>query len=58
MISKLEEQFKVDLVPVVMKLAIKELKASELEAYLVSTVKVEAAAAAEIAKSINTEILK
>lgn len=57
-ISKLEEQFKVDLVPVVMKLAIKELKAEELEAYLVNTMKIEAAAAAEITKGIKEEILK
>lgn len=57
-ISKLEEQFKVDLVPVVMKIAIKELKAEELEAYLVGTMKIEAAAAAEITKSIQAEILK
>lgn len=57
-ISKLEEQFKVDLVPVVMKLAIKELQAEELEAYLIDAVKVEAAAAAEIAKGIKEEILK
>jgi large subunit ribosomal protein L3 len=57
-ITKLEEQFKVDLVPVVMKLAIKELKAEDLEAYLVNTLKIEAAAAAEITKGIKEEILK
>lgn len=57
-ISKLEEQYKVDLVPVMMKIAINELKAAELEAYLVENLKIEATVAAEIAKSINEEILK
>lgn len=57
-ISKLEEQFKVDLVPVVMKLAINELKAEELETYLVASLKIEAAVAAEIAVAIKEQILK
>ncbi len=57
-ISKLEEQFKVDLVPVVMRMAINELKIEELEAYLVDSVKIEAAVAAEITKTIKEQILK
>jgi hypothetical protein len=57
-ISKLEEQYKANLVPVVMKLAIKELAPDRLAAYLIETVKLEAEAAEAAAKAINEQILK
>lgn len=57
-ISKLEEQYKVDLVPVVMKLAIKELTAENLEAYFINDAKLEATEAAELAKALIEQIIK
>lgn len=58
LVSKLEEQYKTDLVPVVMKLAVKELTAETLEAYLINTSKLEAVQAAELAQTIKEQILK
>lgn len=57
-VSKLEEEYKTDLVPVVMKLAVKELTVEGLVAYFTETAKIEAAKAEELAKAIKEQILK
>lgn len=57
-IAKLEEQYKINLVPVVMMLAVKELNAENLEGYLINDAKLEATVATELAKALKEQIIK
>jgi large subunit ribosomal protein L3 len=58
LITKLEEEYKTDLVPVVMKLAVKELSVDDLVAYFTKTAKMEVGKAEELVKVIKEQILK
>ena len=57
-IATLETQYRVDLVPVVMKLAVKELTLESLESYLINDAKLEPIQAVELAKALNEQIIK
>jgi large subunit ribosomal protein L3 len=56
-ITALEETFKIDMLPILAKLATKEVASADLAAYLVAQLKLEQAKAEEIAKAIKEKKL-
>ena len=57
-VMELEEKYKVDLIPVITKVVVKELNIDELDKYFINEIKLEEPKAAEIAKEIKEKIFK